>query len=265
MSSASCTKGGRRQHCNIAPYNNIRVYFFHRLVIMGSSPIFCVCSQKSILKTIPPFDWDPPNWCRSTTGLNRNRADQQRQEFNIGLCSSLRKTSHKAWCSTVFKFPAGFLFHVKPNQGRNLTWDVCDGLQTSMQINSKAKFKNPVIPASCGPEGVGSWCSHSSKTRCSIWCVATWQAHIALQMVARNGKPMQFVFLTLKKDFLVCNFQLFQKLDSTKFIFRTFHFEPWMKMSSCVTDVWREGFLVLRNSPFLAPSPYADGLRSQAS
>lgn len=84
-------------------------------------------------------------------------------------------------------------------------------------------------------------------------------------MVARNGKPMQFVFLTLKKDFLVCNFQLFQKLDSTKFIFRTFHFEPWMKMSSCVTDVWREGFLVLRNSPFLAPSSYADGLRSQAS
>lgn len=41
-SSASCTKG-RRQHCNIAPYNNIRVFRLpppHRLVTWGDSPIF---------------------------------------------------------------------------------------------------------------------------------------------------------------------------------------------------------------------------------
>lgn len=73
--------------------------------------------------------------------------------------------------------------------------------------------------------------------------MATWQGHIALQMAARNGKPDVYQHLYCQKR-LLCIFQLFQKLDSTKFIFRTFHSEPWMKISSCVTDVRREILLV---------------------
>lgn len=67
--------------------------------------------------------------------------------------------------------------------------------------------------------------------------------------------------LQYSQRLFLCIFQLFQQLDSTKFIFRTFH--PWMKTTSCVTDVRKEGgreggSLGLRNSPFLAPSQRID-------
>lgn len=67
------------------------------------------------------------------------------------------------------------------------------------------------------------------------------------------------LYSILSKTTFLCIFQIFQKLDSTKFISPTFHQEPWMKMSSCVTDVRRERFLIC--SSFLAPSKYLDASR----
>lgn len=82
----------------------------------------------------------------------------------------------------------------------------------------------------------------SAPWPCSVWCTAMWRARIALQMVMCYRKPDVYqggFSLQYSQRLFLCIFQRFQQLDSTKFIFRTFH--PWMKTTSCVTDVRREG------------------------
>lgn len=96
---------------------------------------------------------------------------------------------------------------------------------------------------------------------CSIWCTATWQAYIALQMVARNGKPDVYrgaFSSTLSKDFFLCIVQLFLKTGQYQMYF------PHFPLGALDEDVFlcnrceEGGILGLHNSPFLAPSRYTD-------
>lgn len=196
MSSASCTKGERRQHCNIAPYNNIRVFFSPTYLWQWIVVKFSVCVLLELYsKNNPPvikITQTDAGWLLAWT-----ETEQINKEFNIQLvvCSSLCKTTHKAGFSTVLKVFLLIIFslwshiHVKTLLGfSKAKWKYL--------LNSKAKFKNPVIQASCWPEGVGSWCSRtfqnsmfSTLQRLLIWYTATSQAHITLQIVAQNGKP----------------------------------------------------------------------------
>lgn len=115
--------------------------------------------------------------------------------------------------------------------------------------SSKAKFKYPVIPVS----GLDSWCSRTFPNLCVFHSMKTllfnmmWQAHIVLQMRSHLFFFFLLLLTCIKAVFLLYPsvFPTFSKNWRVLGLFSTlFHQEPWMKMSSQVTDVRREGLSV---------------------
>lgn len=130
----------------------------------------------------------------------------------------------------------------------------------STKINSKAISKNPVIPAPCWPEGVGSWCCfqnslfnmmHGSvtspyrSTDGRTW----WEARCGLSSM-------------LSKRLFLCAFSnLSKKTGQYQIYFPHFPLRALDEDVVLCNRCEEGGILGLRSSPFLAPSPRADASR----